>query len=300
MAYLWCAQPRGVPKILFRGCCCEAVALQSVFFFFSFCISCWPTIEKTGIRDAAPCETARAFPPSSFSLTLSVCKIFFYSLFFSVCVCVWRHSTWPETVASVQTTPVCVCVFCFVVFWSCTWRASFWRSFLSDVFSWLNWIYSFLLFGLKILPCGVVKSHDVISLHSVLVVVRDNNTQNEQFNDINAWLFSGLFCLAKFLNFNIRCWGIIIGDPIVCSKTRVVSFTGRTAGRWPANPVNREFLLLTILLPMLRPSDQSLCGSRGQIAMVIKSPSLVLFFSFKKMMNWKLLNICFHFYDYVL
>lgn len=96
--------------------------------------------------------------------------------------------------------------------------------------------------------------------------------------------------------------GIIIGDPVVCSKTRVVSFTGWTAGRWPANPVNREFLLLTILLPMLRPSDQSLCGSRGQIAMVIKSPSLVffLFFSFKKMMNWKLLNICFHFYDYIL
>jgi hypothetical protein len=60
----------------------------------------------------------------------------------------------------------------------------------------------FFIIWFENLPCGVVKSHDVISLHSVLVVVRDNNTQNEQLNDIHAWLFSGLFCLANYLNFN--------------------------------------------------------------------------------------------------
>jgi hypothetical protein len=39
---------------------------------------------------------------------------------------------------------------------------------------------------------------------------------------------------------------------------------------------------------MLRPSDQSLCGSRGQIAMVIKSPSC--FFCFFRLKRWWIEN----------
>ena len=131
----WCS------KNPLRGCCCEAVALQSVFFFFLLHFVLAHYRKDRHSRCGALWDGPRAFLPPHFLLRW-VCKIFFI-LFF--CVCVWRHSTWPETVASVQTTPVCVCVcvFCFVVFWWCTWRASF-DARSSDVFSWLNWIYSFL------------------------------------------------------------------------------------------------------------------------------------------------------------
>jgi hypothetical protein len=281
VAYLWCAQPRGVPKILFRGLLLwSGGAAICFFFFFSFCISCWPTIEKTGIRDAAPCETARAFPPSSFSLTLSVCKIFCI-LYFSLCVCVTSFNLTRNSGFCADYPRVCVCV---CLLFRCVLVVHltrfFWRSFLSDVFSWLNWIYSFLLFGLKILPCGVVR---VMTWFPFIPSWLLSETTTHK---TNSWTISmrgssqDCFALRNFWISISVVGGIIIGDPVVCSKTRVVSFTGRTAGRWPANPVNREFLLLTILLPMLRPSDQSLCGSRGQIAMVIKSPSLVFCFLF--------------------
>ena len=147
----WCS------KNPLRGCCCEAVALQSVFFFFLLHFVLAHYRKDRHSRCGALWDGPRAFLPPHFLLRW-VCKIFFI-LFFSVCV--WRHSTWPETVASVQTTPVCVCV---CLLFRCVlvvhltrffWRSFLWRLQLIELdllfFIWFSiyiivllWVYEYI------------------------------------------------------------------------------------------------------------------------------------------------------------
>lgn len=141
VAYLWCANR--VVCVSSPKAFMQAVALVSTFwillffFFFSFCISCCPTIENAGIRDAAPCETARAFSSLLLHLNLLIVQC---SVLFSVFVVVTsltRILLDPEN----YTSGFCATASCvsFVPMFWCTWRT------FSKPFS--NWIY-FSLNGL--------------------------------------------------------------------------------------------------------------------------------------------------------